>query len=63
MPEETSATTSSTTAATTASTTVGRPVTTTTARIEQLLVSPVHRYEGRPSDGPAPGTSDELVDG
>lgn len=30
--------------------------------IVQLLVSPVHRYEGRPTDGPGPETSGELVD-
>jgi MOSC domain-containing protein YiiM len=32
------------------------------AEIVQLLVSPVHRYEGRPADGPAPETPDELRD-
>ena len=34
------------------------------ARVEivQLLVSPIHRYEGRPSDGPAPIEVAELVD-
>jgi hypothetical protein len=31
-------------------------------RIIQLLASPVHRYEGRPSDGPAPEPAGELVD-
>lgn len=31
------------------------------AAIVQLLVSPVHRYEGRPADGPAPATPGELV--
>jgi MOSC domain-containing protein YiiM len=30
--------------------------------IVQLLASPVHRYEGRPVDGPAPAPPDELVD-
>ena len=29
--------------------------------IVQLLVSPVHRYEGRPADGPAPAPAGELV--
>jgi MOSC domain-containing protein YiiM len=29
--------------------------------IVQLLVSPVHRYEGRPGDGPKPVEGDELV--
>lgn len=29
--------------------------------IVQLLVSPVHRYAGRPADGPAPAADDELV--
>jgi MOSC domain-containing protein YiiM len=29
--------------------------------ILQLLVSPVHRYAGRPADGPAPAADDELV--
>ena len=33
-----------------------------TVEIVQLLVSPVHRYEGRPSDGPAPEPPGELVD-
>jgi hypothetical protein len=33
-----------------------------TARIVQLLASPVHRYAGRPSDGPAPQPEGELVD-
>ncbi|MEU4132174.1 molybdenum cofactor biosysynthesis protein [Streptomyces wuyuanensis] len=28
----------------------------------QLLVSPTHRYMGRPADGPAPTQEDELVD-
>ncbi|WP_129337970.1 molybdenum cofactor biosysynthesis protein [Cellulomonas endophytica] len=32
------------------------------ARIEQLLASPVHRYAGRPADGPAPAPEGELVD-
>jgi hypothetical protein len=30
--------------------------------IVELLASPVHRYEGRPADGPAPAPPDELVD-
>lgn len=30
--------------------------------ILELLASPVHRYEGRPSDGPAPAPPGELVD-
>jgi MOSC domain-containing protein YiiM len=30
--------------------------------IVQLLVSPVHRYEGRPSNGPAPAPEHELVE-
>jgi MOSC domain-containing protein YiiM len=29
--------------------------------IVQLLASPVHRFEGRPQDGPAPAPADELV--
>lgn len=29
--------------------------------VVQLLVSPVHRYEGRPADGPVPGGEGELV--
>lgn len=29
--------------------------------IAQLLASPVHRYEGRPSDGPAPAPPGEVV--
>ena len=29
--------------------------------IVELLASPVHRFEGRPSDGPAPAPSGELV--
>ena len=32
------------------------------ARIMQLLASPVHRYAGRPADGPAPAPPDELVE-
>lgn len=32
------------------------------AEIVQLLASPVHRYEGRPADGPAPAPPGELVD-
>ena len=31
-------------------------------QIVQLLSSPVHRYEGRPGDGPAPVPPGELVD-
>src|ERR1700754_2833663 len=30
--------------------------------IIELLASPVHRYEGRPSDGPAPAPPGELVE-
>jgi MOSC domain-containing protein YiiM len=30
--------------------------------IVQLLASPVHRYEGRPADGPAPPAPGELVE-
>jgi MOSC domain-containing protein YiiM len=30
--------------------------------IVQLLASPVHRFEGRPADGPAPAPPDELVE-
>jgi MOSC domain-containing protein YiiM len=30
--------------------------------IIQLLVSPIHRYEGRPADGPQPAPPGELVD-
>jgi hypothetical protein len=30
--------------------------------ILQLLASPVHRFEGRPSDGPAPAPPGELVE-
>ena len=30
--------------------------------IVQLLVSPIHRYEGRPADGPLPAPPGELVD-
>jgi MOSC domain-containing protein YiiM len=29
--------------------------------IAELLASPVHRFEGRPSDGPAPAPDGELV--
>jgi hypothetical protein len=32
------------------------------AEILQLLASPVHRYEGRPSDGPLPAPDGELVE-
>jgi len=38
------------------------PLTTTEVEIVLLLVSPLHRYEGRPSDGPAPSVGDETVD-
>ena len=31
------------------------------AQIVQLLVSPVHRYQGRPADGPQPAAPGELV--
>ncbi|BBH68102.1 molybdenum cofactor sulfurase [Actinoplanes sp. OR16] len=30
--------------------------------IVELLASPVHRFEGRPSDGPAPAPDGELVE-
>jgi MOSC domain-containing protein YiiM len=30
--------------------------------ILQLLASPVHRYEGRPADGPAPAPPGEMVE-
>ncbi|MEO3777988.1 molybdenum cofactor biosysynthesis protein [Micromonospora sp. B11E3] len=30
--------------------------------IVQLLASPVHRYGGRPADGPAPAPPDEIVE-
>lgn len=30
--------------------------------IVQLLVSPIHRYEGRPTDGPLPAPPGELVE-
>ncbi|GAA5194468.1 hypothetical protein GCM10023322_58950 [Rugosimonospora acidiphila] len=30
--------------------------------IVELLASPVHRYEGRPADGPAPAPPGELVE-
>lgn len=30
--------------------------------IVQFLVSPIHRYEGRPADGPRPAPPGELVD-
>jgi len=32
------------------------------AQIVQLLASPVHRYDGRPADGPAPAPEGELVE-
>jgi MOSC domain-containing protein YiiM len=31
-------------------------------QIVQLLVSPIHRYEGRPADGPLPAAPGELVE-
>jgi hypothetical protein len=31
-------------------------------RIVQLLASPVHRYVGRPADGPGPASPGELVE-
>ncbi|MCD5316715.1 hypothetical protein [Kineosporia babensis] len=31
-------------------------------QIVELLVSPVHRFEGRPSDGPVPAEPGELVE-
>ncbi|GAB6898692.1 molybdenum cofactor biosysynthesis protein [Kineosporia succinea] len=31
-------------------------------QILELLVSPVHRFEGRPADGPSPAAPGELVD-
>ncbi|MEU8228367.1 molybdenum cofactor biosysynthesis protein [Actinoplanes sp. NPDC048967] len=34
----------------------------TPPEIVQLLASPVHRFEGRPADGPAPAPAGELVD-
>ena len=30
--------------------------------IVQLLISPIHRYQGRPADGPVPVEGPELVD-
>ncbi|GII52067.1 hypothetical protein Pth03_04560 [Planotetraspora thailandica] len=33
----------------------------TLVQVVQLLVSPTHRYAGRPADGPAAGPDDELV--
>ena len=30
--------------------------------IVELLASPVHRFEGRPADGPAPAPEGELVE-
>ncbi|MET9117431.1 molybdenum cofactor biosysynthesis protein [Streptomyces longwoodensis] len=30
--------------------------------VVQLLVSPAHRYAGRPADGPSPGPDDERVE-
>ena len=38
-----------------------RPYDRAVAEIVELLASPVHRYEGRPTDGPAPAPSGELV--
>jgi MOSC domain-containing protein YiiM len=32
------------------------------ASIIQFLVSPIHRYEGRPADGPRPAPAGELVE-
>jgi MOSC domain-containing protein YiiM len=32
------------------------------SEILQLLASPVHRYEGRPADGPLPAPAGELVE-
>ncbi len=32
------------------------------SEIVQLLASPIHRYVGRPADGPAPAVPGELVD-
>ncbi len=32
------------------------------AEIVQLLASPIHRYEGRPGDGPAPAPEGEVVE-
>jgi hypothetical protein len=34
----------------------------TAVEIVQLLVSPVHRYVGRPADGPTPTPQDDLVE-
>ncbi|WP_143041530.1 hypothetical protein [Streptomyces wuyuanensis] len=34
----------------------------TTVEVIQLLVSPTHRYMGRPADGPTPTQENELVD-
>ncbi len=31
-------------------------------QIVELLASPVHRFEGRPADGPVPGPASELVE-
>ncbi|WP_405587451.1 molybdenum cofactor biosysynthesis protein [Streptomyces sp. NBC_01190] len=33
-----------------------------TVEIVQLLVSPLHRYEGRPASGPAPVSGEEFVE-
>ena len=41
---------------------VAGPEETVHVEIVQLLSSPVHRYEGRPSDGPLPEPPGELVD-
>lgn len=35
---------------------------TTQPHIVELLASPVHRFEGRPQDGPAPAPAGELVE-
>ncbi|MFJ4467797.1 molybdenum cofactor biosysynthesis protein [Streptomyces sp. NPDC089424] len=34
----------------------------TTVEVIQLLLSPTHRFMGRPADGPAPAQGEELVD-
>jgi MOSC domain-containing protein YiiM len=34
----------------------------TMVEVVQLLLSPTHRYTGRPADGPTPTQEDELVD-
>ena len=40
--------------------TVSEPSPTVDVVIELLLASPIHRYEGRPSDGPLPATGPEV---